>query len=219
MPHQDFEKYAQQRPMNGEISSIYISLFEKKILPRNNNSPFKVLDFGCGDGRYFLFFKKYLPKKNIYGVEISHKRILSCKRIGWNNVKQIKTLQKLPFRDNCFDFINFDQVIEHIKENEITFYIQEFKRILKPNGKVLVITPNYPIKRIYDFLNALKSKNIKKIKDDPTHVAFYNISQLQHLFLRHNFHAEIKPTGGVIHQLIPINFTSHKIIGICTIKK
>ena len=214
MAHQDFEKYAREKPMRGKVSDLYKSIFKKEILPQKNSS-LTILDFGCGDGKYFTFFKKYTSPNNIHGVEISKTRVSACERIGWENVIQIKAVKKLPFPNNYFDFINFDQVIEHIRKEEIDFYIKEFKRVLKPHGKIIVITPNYPIKRFYDFLNTLTTKNFSKLKDDPTHITFYNSKKLEQIFSKHNFTIRIKPTGGFLYKLFPVNFFSHKIVGIC----
>lgn len=153
MVHHDFERYAQERKMSGLISNIYQEFFKKWIDYKNNQ--LKVLDFGCGDGKYYDFFKKFFKEENIFGVEISKIRVKRCKDKGWKNVFLINRLEKLQFPDEYFDFINFDQVIEHIREDEIDFYLSELSRILKKNGVLIIVTPNYPIKRFYDFLHAI----------------------------------------------------------------
>ena len=46
----------------------------------------------------------------------------------------------LPFRDGPFDAVNLVEVIEHI-ENQPQL-IREFARVLKPDGRLLISTPN-----------------------------------------------------------------------------
>lgn len=211
MPHQDFEKYANDKSMKGDVSNIFNIFFKKYIYCGNRN--FKILDFGCGDGKYFPYFKKLFHEANIYGIEISDIRVARCKKVGWINVQKIKALEKIPFENNFFDIINFDQVIEHIKSEEVNFYLKEFKRILKPGGKMIVMTPNYPIKRLYDFLNFLITGNPKRIKDDPTHISFYNFKKLKNVMDDYSS-ARVFPTGGIFYKIAPFNFFSNKIIGI-----
>jgi len=213
MSHQNFEKYAIERPMTGPIAYDYVSFFKKHI--DYKNSDLKILDFGCGDGRYFLFFKQFFRENNIYGVEVSEIRIKRAKKLGWKNVFKIKDFQPLPFKDSYFDFINFDQVIEHIPSNKIEFYLKELKRILKPNGKIIIVTPNYPIKRVYDLLNALVKRDPKRIFDDPTHVAQYNFKMLNSLLKKYFREAKLEPTEGLFYKWFRKNFFSHKIIGLC----
>ena len=214
---QDFEKYADQRPMNGPISTDLIGIVTPYLEKIGKNG--KVLDFGCGDGRYFSFFKRFFKEENIYGVEVSKKRIENCRNIGWENTFLIKENNHLPFEDNFFDFINFDQVIEHILEKDIDFYLNEMNRVLKPSGILTVITPNYPIKRVYDLIIGLKSMNWSKIKDDPTHVSFYNSDKLLKLLVKKFNNVKIILAGGSIYKLIPTPFFSHKIVALCTEKK
>lgn len=211
MPHQDFEKYAEEKSMKGNIPEIYPKYFKKYVDYKNRN--LKILDFGCGDGKYFTYFKNFFPLTNIYGLEISDTRVRRCKNIGWENVQKINSLEKIPFDNNFFDFINLDQVIEHIRINEINFYLEEFRRMLKPGGKIIIMTPNYPIKRLYDFLNFLITKDLKRIKDDPTHVTFYNFNKLKKIFKKFSS-ISLSPTGGFFYRIIPLNFFSNKIIGI-----
>lgn len=173
------------------------------------------MDFGCGDGKYFNFFKNYFKEKNIFGVEILKIRVERCRGKGWEKVFLIKKMKKLPFSNRYFDFINFDQAIEHIPEKEICFYLKEMKRLLKRNGKLILITPNYPIKRLYDFLNVFLKGNLKRSLDDPTHITHYNFERLNNVLKKYFSYIRLYPTGGIFYKYFKINFLSHKIISIC----
>lgn len=78
----------------------------------------------------------------------------------------------------------------------------------------MIITPNYPIKRVYDILNALKSFNLKKVFDDPTHICFYNFSKLEKVLKNYFEEIRLFPTGGVFYKYLKNNYFSHKIIGV-----
>lgn len=211
MSHQDFEKYANERSMQGNISPLYVEFFLKNISPA---SSFRILDFGCGDGKYFNFFKKFFKEANIYGTEISETRIKRCKKNGWENALYLKKGYPLPFSENYFDFINFDQVIEHIPKEEVAFYLAELYRVLKIDGKILILTPNYPIKRLYDVLNSAIKRDFTRLKDDPTHVNKYNFETLKNELKIYFKHIKLEATGGFLYSLFKKDFFSRKIIGV-----
>ncbi len=217
MKHQDFEKYAEQRLMDGFVPIRYKKFFEEKI--GYNNPNLKILDFGCGDGKMFNWFKQFIKEENIYGLDISKTRIRRCEKIGWKNVLRIDKLKRLPFGDNFFDVVSLCEVIEHIPKTEISFYLKEFRRILKKDGKLIITTPNYPIKRLYDFLFIFLKKKLRYLTDDPTHVCLYNFDRLEKALNPYFIEIEIEPTGGFFHKLIKNNFFSHKLIGVCKQKK
>jgi SAM-dependent methyltransferase len=213
MAHQDFEKYAVQRKMCRDVSDRYDSFFKGNVLPLLKKDS-KVLDYGCGDGTYFCFFKQFIEQNDIFGIDISKTRVMRCHELGWENVLKVNSLEPLPFPDAHFDLINLDQVIEHIKTGDISFYLQELKRVLKEGGYVIVITPNYPIKRFYDLFNAIRRRDYKRIKDDPTHVTKYSFSKLNDLLSKYFRILKLEPTGGFVWKKYRYNFFSHKIIGL-----
>jgi ubiquinone/menaquinone biosynthesis C-methylase UbiE len=216
MNKQDFEVYAKQKSMVRGISSVYEESFKRHITD-TFQPEHRILDFGCGDGAYFEFFLRYYSPDNVFGTDVSQERVNRCQKKGFIKAQKIAPGQSLPFPDNYFSFINCDQVIEHILKQETDFYLQEMRRVLKPGGKALFITPNYPIKHIYDFLSALRQGDLRKMKDDPTHVTKYNFFRtketLGKFFLTHCY-----PTGGRLHKILGLDLFSHKIMAIATKK-
>lgn len=62
------------------------------------------------------------------------------------NAKQIDIYDhvfatKLPFADNSFDLISCISVIEHLNNREDTLAINEFGRVVKPGGKIILTFP------------------------------------------------------------------------------
>ena len=53
--------------------------------------------------------------------------------------------RKFPFRDNTFDVIYSEHLIEHIFIDKIPHFLQEVHRILKPGGLFRVTTPDLEI--------------------------------------------------------------------------
>lgn len=88
------------------------------------------VDVGCGQNEWVNTYK-HLVKKAI-GTDIDYPK----------NKKNfiLRKASKLPFEDNSVDLISLRFVIEHLQEVEND--LNEFSRILKPNGKVLILTTN-----------------------------------------------------------------------------
>lgn len=98
----------------------------------------KVLDLGCGNGRYFDF----LQEKQIeyFGVDNSKELIdISKQRYSGKNF-QIADGLCLPFADNFFNKVYCIAVLHHLpsKEQRLKF-LSETKRVLKSNG-IFILT-------------------------------------------------------------------------------
>lgn len=100
-----------------------------------------MLDMGCGLGG-MLVSAKEKGIKNIYGIDIDKDAVkISADRIGekdrvfWVNGED--EMDYLP----KFDLITSIQTIEHTKNPAA--YLKEARRLLKPNGSLLLMCPNY----------------------------------------------------------------------------
>lgn len=123
----------------------------------------KLLDFGCGDGRFVNDIKK--TKKNIYGYEISEQASLFFKAFN-PEIKLIQNLKELSNYKGFFDIINFSEVIEHIPDEQIKENIDVIYESLNDNGFLIVTAPheNLPVhKKHYRHYN---STNLLKNFDD-----------------------------------------------------
>jgi len=103
-----------------------------------------VLDVATGTADIALAINKSDPQKKIIGVDIS---------LGMLKIAKEKTKNKgimlacadalnLPFRDNFFDNVIISFGIRNIKNKIQALY--EFKRVLKPSGKLLVLEFSKP---------------------------------------------------------------------------
>lgn len=140
----DFERYAITHRMHG-----YIPASRKYVMDTYIKPGMKVLDLGCGDGQHLEYLAKSFSKRDLFGTEISQIRVDRVNKKGFTCAKVDGP--RLPFSDRSFDAIIFFEVIEHIPEVEVEPLLHEIARVLKPNGVVVGSTPNYPIKRYYDF--------------------------------------------------------------------
>ena len=104
----------------------------------------KLLDIGCGYG----FFLGEMQSRGwqVEGIEISRpgRRYL---RNRWDIDVHSEPLEDLSLRENSFDVVTLFYVIEHVP-NPVSL-LTEVKRVLKPNGLVVLRWPHStPIVRI-----------------------------------------------------------------------
>jgi ubiquinone/menaquinone biosynthesis C-methylase UbiE len=96
-----------------------------------------VLDFGCGIGTSCSIFACH----NYIGVDCDPRRIQYAERRYPGYTFQVLREYTIPLPENTLDYVLIIAVLHHIPGGEIPFYLNEFRRVLRPNGKVLVIEP------------------------------------------------------------------------------
>lgn len=121
----------------------------------------KVLDIGSGDGSFVEVCKQ--NGIEAVGVDISD---------GIDFEKD-----RAAFKDNDFDFAVMYSVLEHLRDP--SNILSETYRILKPHGKLIIITSNFELGSLFlcdrDFFI------------DPTHVHPYNRKSIRLLMKMYNF--------------------------------
>ncbi len=96
-----------------------------------------LLDVGCGNGS-FLVQMRHLGWE-VIGIDTDGDAVsVACEKHGLNVIHG--SLEKHKFPDNHFDAISLNHVIEHAID-PIGLLI-ECRRILKPGGQLVLVTPN-----------------------------------------------------------------------------
>ncbi len=100
-----------------------------------------VLDLGCGSG--YGTAKIAAVARSACGVDVSADAVaFAAARHSSSNLsyRTIEAGAQLPFDDGVFDVVLSFQVIEHISDDH--GYLLEARRVLKPDGVVILITPD-----------------------------------------------------------------------------
>lgn len=115
-----------------KVTDMEISSLFKFVKPYLKDK--RVLDLGCGTGRYLEFFSK-----DSIGIDASYESIKIVKKKGLN-IKFGDLNQKLNFHNDFFDIVFCSHILEHV-ESPIGL-LKECNRILKKNGLIFIILPN-----------------------------------------------------------------------------
>ncbi len=102
----------------------------------SKNKKMKLLDLGCGTGKNLEAFSRYTQ---VSGIDNSPQAVFYCKKRGFSRVL-LAHADALPFKYNSFDIVTMLDVLEHIDEESA---LAEIKRVLKPNGTLLITVPAY----------------------------------------------------------------------------
>ena len=138
-----YEKYYSGRKFH---DSLYRDLIRKHLLPGQ-----KVLDAGCG--RYLRFCKEFSGIASVVGIDLDS--VLETNNSAFPfGVRG--DLGFLPFAAASFDMVISRSVVEHLADPIGVF--REFWRVLRPGGKVVVITPNK-----YDYVSVVAALTPYKV--------------------------------------------------------
>ncbi len=143
----------------------------------------KLLDVGCGTMPYRNLFDSV---NEYVGLEISRDGFL-----GEKNGKYYYDGIHFPFDDNTFDGILCNQVLEHVFNPDD--FLQEMKRVLRPQGKILLTVPfvwdeheqpyDYARYSTFGLKALLEKQGFKWIKHQKIRADVSTISQLLNAYL------------------------------------
>ncbi|PZQ85168.1 MAG: methyltransferase [Flavobacterium johnsoniae] len=160
-----------------------IALKNKLSLVNSLQKKGKLLDIGAGTGDFLLTAKN--DGWNVIGVEPSEKaRSIAAK-------KGIELKPVADFDDHSFDIITMWHVLEHVPD--LQNQIKELKRLLKPNGAIIIAVPNF---KSYD---AKYYGEFWAAYDTPRHLWHFSKTAIKKLFQNVNIE---------LVKILPMKFDS-----------
>ncbi len=105
------------------------------------------LDIGCGGGGTICKLAKMAAQGKVYGIDYSQESVAISKHTNRQLIKQGRveiqagSVTSLPYPDNQFDFIT--AVETHYFWPDLVANLQEVRRVLKPEGKLVMIGEAY----------------------------------------------------------------------------
>lgn len=177
----------------------------------------KVLEIGCGCGRFAIALADFLCDGNYTGMDIEHvalkaaksNRLLNRKRFAFNLLdvrnsaynpdgKYLATEYVLPYPDESFDVIFMVSVFTHMLTDEVQNYATQIARILKPGGRcfVTVFLLDRDMDRPFPFRSQEHSFADEAI---PEAAVAYNSAFLLSTFAANGMSCSRGPLWGTVH--------------------
>lgn len=136
----------------------------------------KLLEIGCGSGMTLANLKSL--GWDAEGIDFDSKAAESA-NLNFNITVKSGSLREVNYEANKFDAILMSHVIEHIFDPVI--FLTECSRILKPGGKLVILTPN---------INSIGFKRFSRNwvhLDPPRHLYLFSIQTLRAIAIKAGF--------------------------------
>jgi SAM-dependent methyltransferase len=118
--------------------ALYRDMIRRHLRPGS-----RLLDAGCG--RYLRFCREFAAVADVVGIDLES-TFDTDNRVPPFAIRG--DVGALPFPSECFDMVISRSVVEHLADPPQVF--REFYRVLRPGGRVVIITPNK-----YDYVSLI----------------------------------------------------------------
>lgn len=134
----------------------------------DDQPPGKLLDVGCGDGKYLNQMRALNWEGS--GVDFDPAAVAAAKQqYGFDLC--CGDLHSAPFSDGTFDAITMKHVIEHVPDP--TSFLQKACDLMKPGGRLVVVTPNAASLAHLTFRSSWRGL------EPPRHLHVFSVNNLQ----------------------------------------
>lgn len=136
-------KYSGERFLPAECKGeIAVEHYQRYQLACQVVSGKIVLDAACGEGYGSSLLAQHAKK--VIGLDIDALTVESAS-VKYGNEKLsfvTGSIERLPFKNSYFDVVISYETIEHVDSDIQHLFLKEIKRVLKPDGILVMSTPN-----------------------------------------------------------------------------
>jgi len=134
-----YDNFASQfdSKMNMYDTNKRVHIIFDKLLGEEDLEGKSLLDAGCGTG---WFSKKANERRAVVTSMDIGEKLLKQVKLKCKTTRIVGSVLDIPFEDSTFDYVISSEVIEHTPDP--LYAINEFHRVLKPGGLLVVTTPN-----------------------------------------------------------------------------
>jgi SAM-dependent methyltransferase len=101
--------------------------------------PGRVLDYGCGQGRYLDVVRERFPRARLAGCDVSQVALEQARARMPEAEYVAMSDERVALPDGSFDLIVSVEVLEHVGDVELA--TRELGRLLAPGGRLVLTTP------------------------------------------------------------------------------
>lgn len=162
------------------------------------------LDCGPGNCKFTQKITNWLGNGNVCVADYNENRRVEALKKGW-----LATCcdfnSKINYADSWFHAIHAGQIIEHL--NNTDTFVKELYRILKPNGYLVISTPNLASWHNIAYLVAGKQPHVAMVSDE---IVRWHLDDEE---VEEPKHRRILTPDGLAMLLIHHGFKIEKVVG------
>lgn len=125
---------------NATRRQALVPLYE--IFAGRDQRRLKLLDVGCGTGRFLDSFKQAWPRLPVLGIDLSEAYVAEAKRHlkrwCWINIA-VANGETLPVKSNSQDAVTNLFMLHELPPKVRRIVFREFARVLKPGGRLVIV--------------------------------------------------------------------------------
>jgi 2-polyprenyl-3-methyl-5-hydroxy-6-metoxy-1,4-benzoquinol methylase len=180
---QDAKKYSTKNPVVLRLLDRWSTVL-RRVVHAEPVEGRRIVDVGVGEG---LALERVVAlDRSVVGVEYRHDKVaLASKRLP-ALAGVVGDAGMLPIPDGSIDLVTSIEVLEHLTEPAAA--VEEFARICRPDGRVVVSVPWEPWFRLG---NLGRGKNVARFGNDPEHVQQFTPARLRGLLGEGFDHVEV----------------------------
>lgn len=171
-------------------NELYIHSAKRYLFASERVQGMRVLDLGCGTGygaKILAWQAAQVVAADVDSFPLQYgEETYPDAKIQRVHIAPISNRQGLPFEDGSFDAVVSFEVIEHVPVEQMEAFFAEIARVLKPDGMVVLSTPN---------------KHVYINYPDPYHVSLMTLGEFRRL-LESRFN-QVQLFGQVRSQHLP----------------
>jgi 2-polyprenyl-3-methyl-5-hydroxy-6-metoxy-1,4-benzoquinol methylase len=135
--------YSDERFTEGHGLETEIEHYHRYFFARSYCRGKDVLDIASGEGYGSAILAQVAS--SVVGVDICEEAVRHAQKVHTRPNLNYRTgdVRKIPLDDHCVDIIISFETLEHFYEHDL--FMQEAKRVLRPNGFMMISTPNSDI--------------------------------------------------------------------------
>jgi ubiquinone/menaquinone biosynthesis C-methylase UbiE len=111
----------------------------RQTLEQVSNQPRRILDYGCGQGKWTPLLRSMYPDAEIVGIDISEVAIAKASQKFPQDQFLVFDGDHASLDDSSFDLVFSFHVLEHVLD--VAASIKDIARLLRPGGYACIIFP------------------------------------------------------------------------------
>ena len=206
--------------LNRFLSLGIDTIWRKKAIQQiRQDKPQVILDIATGTADVAIEMAKSLDAEKITGLDLSNEMLeIGRKKVKKRNLQTVIELiqgdsENLPFEDNTFDAITVAFGVRNFENLEAG--LSEMQRVLKPDGKLVVLEFSrptlFPFKQLFNLYFKYILPQIGRLTSKDPKAYKYLYESVQAFPDGDNFLKILEKTGFNSNQCIPLT------LGICSI--